>query len=389
MTDTTTPSLSTRLDLLRDVPFDLRVEILENQMQKDPTESEKATIAQILKPHLRKQNQQGKRTDLLKKNTSSTLPDMSDKVTRNENVSEKIGRILGESGDNVRRREMVFKNADAKTKRSLDTGEIKLNTVYQKIVAAKNVKKPVPKLPAGKWNHIVEDPGWDWGNKNIGGSGSSGASHHYRTEPTDMIARIPVRTIAATNAVLYMWTTNQHLITGSMLSATYQQILSEQKLEVYSAKTTNPDKIQKMRQQVRTENEQLADILKKDKVQSDAISVMHCHGFTPKCIVTWEKQDKQGWGGYWLNNTTEHLLIGVRGDVPPFGLTEKTIIHSKYIPKSHSKKPEEMWRLIESCVTKTGWNNKKIELNCRTPRKGWQPHGDQITDKDMAGWSNV
>ncbi|MBA4718958.1 MAG: hypothetical protein HRO68_07660 [Nitrosopumilus sp.] len=192
----------------------------------------------------------------------------------------------------------------------------------------------------------------DFGNKNIGGSGKSGAAFHYKTEPTNKIARIPIYSIAADNAVLYHYTINQHLITGSMLMSEYYEILNKQKLDAFCKKTTKQDKIKKFKVQVKADNELLSDILKKQKVQSDAISVMHCHGFTPKCIVTWEREEKKGWNGYWLYNTTEQLLIGIRGDVPAFGLSEKTIIKSKYIPGTHSKKPEEMWQLIEKCVAK-------------------------------------
>jgi len=132
-----------------------------------------------------------------------------------------------------------------------------------------------------------------------------------------------------------------------------------------------------------------AEILGKQVVQSDALSVMYCHGFTPKYIITWEKVGKEGWGGYGFNNVTEHLLIGIRGKVPPFGLSEKTIIKSKYVPRTHSVKPEDMWQLIEKCVAATRWTHRKLELNCRTPRKGWHPHGDSITSKDIEEWQKL
>ena len=63
-----------------------------------------------------------------------------------------------------------------------------------------------------------------------------------------------------------------------------------------------------------------------------------------------------------------------------------TIIKSKYVPRSHSKKPEEMWQLIEKCVAKTRWNHRKLEMNCRTTRKDWYPHGDEITTDDITKW---
>ena len=207
----------------------------------------------------------------------------------------------------------------------------------------------------------MEDPGWLYTNKNIGGSGESGASHHYRTQPASEIARIPVKDIAADDAILYLWTTNQHLITGSMLLSDYVQIVHGVAPEV-------------------------ASHLGRATVQSDALAVMRCHGFSARHIITWHKQGKEGWGGYSFNNVTEHLLIGTRGAVRPFGLTEKTIVTTPYHKNAHSQKPEEMWALIEKVVQTQGWKAKRIELNCRNPRRGWLPHGDQITQQDIDAW---
>lgn len=349
---------SSRLALLANVPYDLRIEIIENELRKDFTESEKAAIAEKLKPHFRKETNRGKRTDI--KNDKPTSANMLAEV-KPMNVDEKIGKILGESDENVRRREIVFKKIDDDTKKQLDSGQKSLNSAYKDTIRKEHESRPVAPLPKGMFNHIVEDPGWDFANKNIGGSGSSGASHKYKTQPTVDIARIPVMDVAADDAILYMWTTNQHLITGSMLQRDFLQIAHG-----YTPQQT--------------------EFLGNQKVQSDAISVMHCHGFIPKHIITWEKQNKEGWGGYSFNNVTEHLLIGTRGTVKPFGLSEKTIIKTQYQRKSHSVKPEEMWHLIEKIVKTQRWKHKRLELNCRTPRHGWHPHGDQITQKDIDAW---
>ena len=283
--------------------------------------------------------------------------------------------------------EKILKSGDEKLIKKLDNHEITTHKAEQLIRKKEIESTPIPSLPIGKFNHIVEDPGWDFGNKNIGGSGKSGAAFHYKTEPTNKIARIPVVSIAADNAVLYMWTTNQHLITGSMLMSEYLEILEQQKFERKIKNLTDKGKIKEIKNVFREKVSEISDILGKIKVQSDALSVMHCHGFTPKSIVTWEKEEKNGWGGYWLDNVTEHLLIGIRGNVPAFGLSEKTIIKSKFVPRTHSRKPEEAWQLIEKCVAKTRWSHRKLELNSRTPRKVWLPHGDAITPKDLDEWN--
>lgn len=195
------PSIFSRLELLEKLPFSLQIEIAENMFRKDSTESKKYDIQKLLKPYLQKQTNQGSRTDM--KETQTTSTNMLAKV-ESESVNEKIGKILGESDENVRRREIVFEGIDEDVKKSLDSGEKSLHSVYQKTITAENASKPIPPLPAGKFTDIVEDPGWDFGNKNIGGSGKSGASFHYKTEPTSKIARIPVHSIVADNTVLYM-----------------------------------------------------------------------------------------------------------------------------------------------------------------------------------------
>ena len=48
-----------RLELLRNLPQDLRIEIVENEFRKDFTESEKAAIARKLTPYFRHQSRQG------------------------------------------------------------------------------------------------------------------------------------------------------------------------------------------------------------------------------------------------------------------------------------------------------------------------------------------
>lgn len=275
-------------------------------------------------------------------------------ATKNKNISPRTQSSV----------EKILKSNDKELIKKLDNHEITTHKAERLLVQKENAKKPIPALPKGKFTDIVTDHGWWFDNKNIGGSGKSGASFQYKLQPTADIAKIPIKDIAADNAVLYEWTTNQHLITGSMLMKDFLEIAYGYAKEK-------------------------AEFLGKTKVQSDALSVMYCHGFTPKYIITWEKEQKEGWGGYSFNNVTEHLLIGIRGKVPPFGLQEKTIVKSKYIPRSHSKKPEVMWNLIEKCVAKTRGTHRKLELNCRNPRKGWYPHGDEITEKDIKAWKKL
>ncbi len=371
-----------RTELLKNVPYPLRIEIIENEFRIDLSESDKADLAERIRPYLKDQTKPGRRTDLEKSTSGKHLPEVAP-----ERVNEKIGKILKESKETVRKRDKVFESVDEDMKNDLNSGAKSLHSAYQQTVARQNATKKIPPLPSGKFNHIVEDPGWDFANKNIGGSGESGASYKYRTQPTAKIARIPILDIAADDAILYMWTTNQHLITGSMLASEYHAILEDNRLK--QTKTKSESKINKLKVEIREKKRLLKDTLGKQKVQSDALSVMHCHGFAPKYIITWEKEGKEGWGGYGFNNVTEHLLIGVRGKVAAFGLSEKTIVKTKYRRNSHSEKPDAMWHLIEKCAKTQRWKGRKLELNCRTPRRGWHPHGDQIAANDIAEWKKL
>lgn len=262
--------------------------------------------------------------------------------------------------------EKILKTGDKNLIKQLDNNEITTNKAEQILHQREIESLPIPHLPKGKFTDIIEDPGWFFNNKNIGGSGKSGAGYKYRVLPTMDIAKIPVKDIAADNAVLYMWTTNQHLMTGSMLMKDFMKI-------AYGLGNEETEHLGKV------------------KVQSDALAVMKCHGFNSKYIITWEKENKEGWGGYGFNNVTEQLLIGIRGKVQPFGLSDKNIIKTQYkrSKDSHSKKPDEMYQLIEKCVAKTRCKHRKLEMNCRYPRKGWYPHGDQITTKDITEWQKL
>ena len=332
-----------RLDILESLPGDLQIEIVENMFRKDLTESEKAEIQNILKTHLSKHTQQGKRNDLT---LGKNMPEVDGRV--NNQISE----MLGESKENVRKRDIVYKAIDEgvideETKQELDAGSKSLHSAYKDAMEIQNKNTKIPRLPKGKYNHIVQDPGWEFKNKSIGGSGTSGSAHQYTVQATLKIARIPVHKIAADDAIMYMWTTNQHLVTGSMLMSDFLHLAYNIEAEV--------------------------DV----PVQSDALAVMQCQGFEPKHIITWYKQNKNGWGGYSFNNVTEHLIIGTRGKVKPFGLTEKTMVSSVW-KKSHSEKPEEAWQLIEKIVKTQRWQHQKLEMNARKPRPGWTPHGNQI-----------
>ncbi len=103
----------------------------------------------------------------------------------------------------------------------------------------------------------------------------------------------------------------------------------------------------------------------------EALQVMKAWGFTYRTCAVWVK-DKIGLG-YWFRQQHELLLVGVRGKFPPPepGTREPSVIQGDRT--EHSAKPEIVRELIEHWWPTLG----RVELFCRTPRKGWSVWGNQ------------
>jgi N6-adenosine-specific RNA methylase IME4/ParB-like chromosome segregation protein Spo0J len=101
----------------------------------------------------------------------------------------------------------------------------------------------------------------------------------------------------------------------------------------------------------------------------DAFELLDASGFTHKTILTWVKP-RLGTGD-WLRGRTEHCLMAVRGR-PAVTLTNQaTAIEGPL--REHSRKPEEFYALVESLCP-----GSRVELFCRTERKGWASHGTKL-----------
>lgn len=116
----------------------------------------------------------------------------------------------------------------------------------------------------------------------------------------------------------------------------------------------------------------------------DGFKVMESLGFRYITCITWMK-DKIGLGQY-FRGKTEHCLFGVKGMVPykeidgkrAQGLTGFTAVRTK-----HSKKPEEMYKMIE--IVSYG---PRLELFAREKRQGWDVWGNEVpteTQKKLNG----
>jgi N6-adenosine-specific RNA methylase IME4 len=80
--------------------------------------------------------------------------------------------------------------------------------------------------------------------------------------------------------------------------------------------------------------------------------------------------------GQWFRGQVEECWLLKRGDARPFRSSVKNIIRSK--PAGHSRKPEELFEMIEREADKAGLNNR-LEIFARgVPRSGWKAAGDEV-----------
>ena len=103
-----------------------------------------------------------------------------------------------------------------------------------------------------------------------------------------------------------------------------------------------------------------------------AFEVLDAWGFEQKTMLTWAK-DKMGLGDY-LRGKTEHCLLAVRGK-PIVQLGSQTTLLAGPRRK-HSQKPDEFYQLVESLCPASRY----AYLFARgEQRPNWDGHGDEIT----------
>jgi N6-adenosine-specific RNA methylase IME4 len=171
-------------------------------------------------------------------------------------------------------------------------------------------------LPTKKYGVILADPEWRFEPWSRETGMDRSADNHYPTSVTEVIAARDVASIAAPDSVLFLWV-SAPMLTHGML-------------------------------------------------------VMEAWGFDYRSNFVWVK-DKVG-TGYWNRNQHEHLLVGVRGQIPcpAPGTQWPSVIHAAV--GAHSAKPERFLVMIEDYYPTL----PKIELNRRGPaRLGWDAWGNE------------
>lgn len=170
-------------------------------------------------------------------------------------------------------------------------------------------------LPDKKFGVIYADPEWRFEPYSRASGMDRAADNHYPTSATEAICARPVGDIAADDCVLFLWATVPML--------------------------------------------------------PDALKVMAAWGFAYKSHCIWIK-DRVG-TGYWFRNAHEILLVGSKGTIPAPAMGSQWPSTIEATVGRHSAKPERFYELIEEYFP----NLRKIELNARIARTGWDAWGNE------------
>jgi N6-adenosine-specific RNA methylase IME4 len=260
----------------------------------------------------------------------AAAPSMPKPVIVSASTFKEVGKAAGVGRDTMYKVKVIDAKADEATKARLRAGETTINREYKAIVGTERKAEQVEAvkhaaLPAGKYNVIVADPPWRYDAR--AEDVTKRGAIPYPSMSTEEVCAMPVETIAADNAILWLWTTNAHM--------------------------------------------------------REAYSVAEAWGFTVKTILTWDK-DRMGTGD-WLRGQTEHCLMAVRGK-PVVTLTNQTTLLRGPV-REHSRKPDEFWTLVESlCPAPEGG---RLEMFSRQVRPGWVQMGAEIGKFEAAAWPRL
>jgi N6-adenosine-specific RNA methylase IME4 len=300
---------------LRQLPFELRVEISENSQRKPWTQSELANTQRKILRELRKLKAPGTRTDLKGGEASSG------KTSPQVHVTGIVGKLYGESRTQVERRLAVVAAAEAEPEKfgkllaDMDrTGRV--NGVYRRLKIAKQaelIRAEPPPLPGnGPYRVGIVDVPWPYEVRSE--DPSVRGVRPYPTMTLEQIRALPVASIMHEDSILWMWTTNLFM--------------------------------------------------------RHAYTALDAYGFAERSILTW---DKGRFGnGDWLRGQTEHAILAVRGK-PVVTLTnQSTLLRAPW--RGHSVKPPEFYNLVESLCPAPRYADlfSRYRHNER-----WDCHGDE------------
>lgn len=172
---------------------------------------------------------------------------------------------------------------------------------------------------------VLADPPWQFQNRTGKVAPEHKRLNRYGTMTLDEIKALPVSSVCAETAHLYLWVPNALLPEG--------------------------------------------------------LAVLAAWGFQYKSNIVWHKVRKDGGPdgrgvGFYFRNVTELLLFGVRGKnartLAP-GRSQVNIMCTR--KREHSRKPDEAYELIERCSP-----GPFMEMFARGTRSGWSAWGNQAEE---------
>lgn len=179
-----------------------------------------------------------------------------------------------------------------------------------------------------KHRTVIADPPWDY-KGGLWQRQKSKATSHYPVLSIDDIMNMPIQPFIADDAYLFLWITSRHIIKG----------FGQKVAEVW--------------------------------------------GFRPLTTMVWCKSSIGL--GYYVRNSHEHIVFGVRGSPGQF---KRRNALSWFVTQrtKHSKKPQQFDLLLESLV-----DGPYLNLFARDQRQGWTNWGNEVGDPlnigfDPKGW---
>jgi N6-adenosine-specific RNA methylase IME4 len=314
-------------DALRKLPLALRIEIEENALRKELTQSELAAEQERILAALREQAAPGARTDLTLEPTALQRGDLLEKpFSEVARATAIVGELYGESHKQVEKRQAVVDAAKAEPERfgklrdDMDrTGRV--NGVYKRLKVARQAEairaEPPPMPGKGPYHVGVVDFPWPYEVRQE--DPSHRAARPYPTMSIEQICatRAWLPGLMHNDAILSLWCTNFHLTR-------------------YAA------------------------------------PVLDALGFREKTILTWFKTNKFGHGDL-LRSQTEQCVFAVRGNVTVELSNESTGFFAP-APPGNSRKPPEFYDFVEKLCPAPGY----LDVYSRYRHNDkWDCYGDE------------
>ena len=237
---------------------------------------------------------------------------------------EELAKIAGVSDNTISKIKKIEEKGSEEVKKALAKGEISINEAHKKIKAEETRQARVNTIvEISKGNSSLDQIAEfypvvyvdpPWRYEHSE-TESRAIENQYPTMSLDEIKALKVSEITTKDCVMFMWATSPKL--------------------------------------------------------AESMEVLTAWGFNYRTCAVWDKQ-KIGMG-YYFRQQHELLLVAVRGK-PPIPKPENRPSSVLSYPRGkHSEKPQEVYEIIEAMYPEM----PKLEMFCRSPRKGWGVWGNQ------------